>query len=184
MNGSGFLAAPPLTGEAQGMFDEDIAASGHVMNTSRLWGHRPDLYARLFELLREAGTAAGLGFRERGVLIAACASAAGDSYCALAWGSRLAEASDADTAAAVLRRADAGPTARSVPTRAGHRRSPGCAVGPRRARRPPAHGASPPPPAVRPDPIPPSEHPVISGRVHTGHRGRTGTRDPRAVSGR
>ncbi|MEV3924114.1 carboxymuconolactone decarboxylase family protein [Actinomadura coerulea] len=112
MNGSGFLAAPPLTGEAQCMFDEDIADSGHVMNTSRLWAHRPDLFARLFELLREAGAAAGLGLRERGVLIASCASAAGDSYCALAWGSRLAEASDADTAAAVLRGADVGLTAR------------------------------------------------------------------------
>ncbi|MEV4005192.1 hypothetical protein [Actinomadura sp. NPDC049753] len=112
MNEAGFLAAPPLTDEALRMFDEDIAETGHVMNNSRLWAHRPGLAAGLFELLGEAGAAAGLDFRERGVLIAACASAAGDSYCALAWGSRLAEASDADTAAAVLRGVDAGLTAR------------------------------------------------------------------------
>ncbi|WP_149256925.1 carboxymuconolactone decarboxylase family protein [Actinomadura sp. K4S16] len=108
----GFLAAPPPTDEARHMFDEDVADTGHVMNTSRLWAYRPDLVAGLFELLREAGTAAGLSFRERGVLVAACASAAGDSYCSLAWGSRLAEASDAGTAAAVLRGTDNGLTAR------------------------------------------------------------------------
>ncbi|MEU8307137.1 hypothetical protein AB0C84_26615 [Actinomadura sp. NPDC048955] len=112
MNEIGFLAAPPMTDEAQRMFDEDVADTGHVMNNSRLWAYRPGLVAGLFELLREAGKAAGLDARERGILIAACASAAGDSYCALAWGSRLAEESDADTAAAVLRGADAGLTAR------------------------------------------------------------------------
>ena len=85
MNAAGFLAAPPLTDEALRMFDEDIADTGHVMNNSRLWAHRPRLAAGLSELLGEAGAAAGLDFRARGVLIAACASAAGDSYCALAW---------------------------------------------------------------------------------------------------
>ncbi|WP_141576662.1 carboxymuconolactone decarboxylase family protein [Actinomadura sp. WMMA1423] len=112
MSGIGFLAAPPLTDEARRMFDEDIADAGHVMNTSRLWAYRPDLVAGLFELLREAGAAAALDARERGVLVAACASAGGDSYCSLAWGSRLAEASEPDTAAAVLRGADTGLTDR------------------------------------------------------------------------
>jgi alkylhydroperoxidase family enzyme len=110
MHEIGFLAAPPQTDEARRMFDEDVADTGHVMNTSRLWAYRPDLVAGLFELLREAGT--GLDLRERGILVAACASAAGDAYCSLAWGTRLAEASDADTAAAVLRGTDAGLTAR------------------------------------------------------------------------
>ena len=37
-----------------------------------------------------------------------CASAMGDSYCSLAWGNRLAGASDADVAAAVLAGDDSG----------------------------------------------------------------------------
>jgi len=45
----------------------------------------------------------GLTFRQRGVLVSACASTLGDSYCSLAWGSKLAGASDPQTAAGVLR---------------------------------------------------------------------------------
>jgi alkylhydroperoxidase family enzyme len=45
----------------------------------------------------------GLDARRRAVLVAACASAYGDSYCALSWGARLADAADADLAAGVLR---------------------------------------------------------------------------------
>jgi alkanesulfonate monooxygenase SsuD/methylene tetrahydromethanopterin reductase-like flavin-dependent oxidoreductase (luciferase family) len=42
----------------------------------------------------------------RGILVAGCASAFGDSYCALAWGSKLAAVTDADTASGVLRGED------------------------------------------------------------------------------
>jgi alkylhydroperoxidase family enzyme len=42
------------------------------------------------------------------VLVAATASAIGDSYCSLAWGSRLAGATDAATAAGVLTGDDGG----------------------------------------------------------------------------
>jgi len=37
------------------------------------------------------------------VLVSACASTLGDSYCSLAWGSRLANAANAEIAAGVLR---------------------------------------------------------------------------------
>src|SRR5207247_10557120 len=40
--------------------------------------------------------------------VTACASTIGGSYCSLAWGSKLAEASDARTAAGVLRGVDDG----------------------------------------------------------------------------
>lgn len=45
--------------------------------------------------------------RERGILVTSCASTRRDSYCALAWGGKLAEVSDADLAAGVLRGEDA-----------------------------------------------------------------------------
>jgi alkylhydroperoxidase family enzyme len=60
--------------------------------------------------MRQAIAGHDLSFRQRGVLVAACASTLGDSYCSLAWGSKLAGVSDPETAAAVLRGNDEGLT--------------------------------------------------------------------------
>ena len=46
--------------------------------------------------------AAGLSFRDRGVLITAMASTLGDSCCSLAWGGKLAGVAGPDLAASVL----------------------------------------------------------------------------------
>jgi alkylhydroperoxidase family enzyme len=62
----------------------------------------------LFTLLRRANSADSLSLRQRFILVAACASAFGDSYCSLVWASRLAAAGDAQTAAGVLRGSDDG----------------------------------------------------------------------------
>lgn len=102
----GFLAVPETTPQAQRIFDEDIADVGYVMNVSRLWAYQPATVTGLFNLVRQANSVEGLTLRQRFILVSACASAFGDSYCSLTWGSRLAEASDADTAAGVLRGAD------------------------------------------------------------------------------
>jgi uncharacterized peroxidase-related enzyme len=104
----GFLGVPERTAEGERIFNEDVAEFGYVMNVSRLWAYQPATVAGLFGLLRQASAAGGLSVRQRCVLVAACASAFGDSYCSLAWGSKLAEASDAQTAAAVLRGDDDG----------------------------------------------------------------------------
>ena len=101
-----FLSEPETTAEAQRLFDEDIAELGFVMNASRLWAYQPDTLAALFGVLRQSIAEHKLTLRERGIVITACTSAFGDSYCSLAWGSKLAEAADADTAAAVLRGVD------------------------------------------------------------------------------
>ena len=45
---------------------------------------------------------AGLTFRQRGVLVTATAAELGDSYCALAWGMKLAEAAGPEVAVAGL----------------------------------------------------------------------------------
>ena len=102
----GFLGVPELTPEAQRIFDEDLTEVGYVMNASRLWAYQPATMTGLFKLLRQAHTAEGLSLRQRSILVAACASAFGDSYCSLVWGSRLATASDAPTAAGVVRGSD------------------------------------------------------------------------------
>src|SRR5580658_2336200 len=106
----GFLEMPSVTSEAQVLFDEDIAEDGYVMNVSRLWAYNAPLVTGLFDLMRQAIADRDLSFRQRGVLVAACASTLGDSYCSLAWGTKLAGVSDPEVAAAVLRGDDDGLT--------------------------------------------------------------------------
>ena len=104
----GFLDLPVVTPEAQAIFDEDIAEDGYVMNVSRLWAYNAGLVTGLFDLMSRAISEQALSFRDRGILVAACASTLGDSYCSLAWGSKLASASDPETAAGVIRGSDDG----------------------------------------------------------------------------
>ncbi len=99
----GCLGVPEATAEVQRMFDEDAAEPGcYVMNVSRLWAYQPATVTGLFTLLTQVNSADRLSPRQRSILVTACASAFGDSYCSLAWGSKLAKASDAQTAARVL----------------------------------------------------------------------------------
>lgn len=100
---AGFLAEPPPSDAGQRLFDNDAAEHGHVMNLTRLWAHQPGLKSGLFELLGETVASCRMDIRQRGILVTACASTLGDSYCSLAWGEKLAKASDAETAAGVLR---------------------------------------------------------------------------------
>jgi uncharacterized peroxidase-related enzyme len=109
MTGS-FLEEPPVSPQAQALYDEDLADGGYVWNVSRLWAHQPDTLNRLFELMSQAFAPSGLSFRQRGILVTAAASTLGDSYCSLAWGGKLGQASDADLAAGVLTGSDAGLT--------------------------------------------------------------------------
>jgi uncharacterized peroxidase-related enzyme len=111
MSEANFLAEPEMTPAVQGMFDEDIAEMGFVMNSSRLWAHQPATCEHLFDLMSEAFKASGLSFRHRGLLVTATASTLGDSYCSLAWGYKLANVDSGAAAAAVLRGDDADLTA-------------------------------------------------------------------------
>jgi alkylhydroperoxidase family enzyme len=98
-----FLDRADVTEEAQALFDEDLAELGFVMNASRLWAYQPEAMGMLFSLMSRVASARPFRFRERGILVAACASALGDSYCSLAWGTKLAAKADVQLAAGVLR---------------------------------------------------------------------------------
>ena len=98
-----FLDRADVTEKVQALFDVDLAELGFVMNASRLWAYQPEALAMLFSLMSQVASARPFGFRERGILVAACASALGDSYCSLAWGTKLAARTDAQLAAGVLR---------------------------------------------------------------------------------
>lgn len=105
---AGFLGPAPDSAGARALYDGDLSGLGYVMNLSRLWAHLPSAQPALSALLDQAVDAAGLTYRQRGVLIAAAASTLGDSYCSLAWGSRLAGAAGEEVAGSVLRGGDAG----------------------------------------------------------------------------
>ena len=47
MTGS-FLNEPPLSAQAQALYDEDLTEDGFVWNVSRLWAHQPETMEQLF----------------------------------------------------------------------------------------------------------------------------------------
>ena len=100
---AGFVDLPAPSAEAERLCAGDVAGRGYVMNVSHLWGHQPALHDALAALIGQSSEAASLTSRERAVLVCACVSTLGDSYCSLAWGTRLASDADAGVAAAVLR---------------------------------------------------------------------------------
>ena len=103
-----FLREPEPTPEVRRLYDGDVDDLGYVMNASRVWAHVPGAHEVLFDLMGRAVRAGALTFRQRGILVAACASTLGDSYCSLAWGTKLAGEADPELAAGVLRGDDAG----------------------------------------------------------------------------
>jgi alkylhydroperoxidase family enzyme len=78
------------------------------MNASRMWAYRPDLIEELFGLMGKSIAMHEISARRRGIIVAACASSFGDSYCSLAWGHKLADRAGAEIAAAVLTGSDEG----------------------------------------------------------------------------
>jgi alkylhydroperoxidase family enzyme len=104
----GFVAEPRPSDAAAALFDADVQDRGYVMNLTRAWAHTPDLKVALMDLTNRCAEVAGLDVRQRGVLITAMASTLGDAYCSLAWGTRLADATDEEVAASVVRGDDHG----------------------------------------------------------------------------
>jgi uncharacterized peroxidase-related enzyme len=105
-----FLQEPTVSAEVQALFDEDREEDGYVGNATRLWAQQPGTLRQLFGLMSEAFDPSGLSIRQRGILVTAAASALGDSCCSLAWGGKLAKASDATVAAGVITGSDTGLT--------------------------------------------------------------------------
>jgi uncharacterized peroxidase-related enzyme len=103
---SQFLQRAEVSDAARSLFDEDIEEMGFVMNVTRLWAYQPGALSGLFDLMAEVTSARPFTFRERGILVTACASALGDSYCSLAWGTKLADCAGPRLAAGILRGED------------------------------------------------------------------------------
>ena len=84
----GFLSVPETSHEVQSLYDGDVEELGYAMSSSKLWAHQPAVQEGMFEVTGQVVRLGGLTFRQRGILVTACASALGDSDCSLAWGNK------------------------------------------------------------------------------------------------
>ncbi|SFU89208.1 uncharacterized peroxidase-related enzyme [Polaromonas sp. YR568] len=97
-----FLQTPADSDAAARLFQNDLEQHGFVMNLSRLWAWRPEVCEAFGALRTQLTGSSSLSERELAVIVCATAGSLGDSYCALAWGKKLATAADPSAAAAVL----------------------------------------------------------------------------------
>jgi SAM-dependent methyltransferase/alkylhydroperoxidase family enzyme len=105
---SGFLSAAPATPAARRLIKDDLDGMGYATNVSRLWAHLPAALDGLSVLMGETTAAGSLSFAQRAVIVTAAASALGDSYCSMAWGKKLADATSPEIAAEVIEGGTAG----------------------------------------------------------------------------
>lgn len=97
-----FLEEPAPGAGQERLYAADLADHGYIWDLTRVWAHQPEAKEQLMGLFASTAEAAGLTPRDRAVIIIAQAAAIGDSYCAVAWGKRLTDWSDPQTAIAAL----------------------------------------------------------------------------------
>ena len=97
-----FIVAPADSVETSKVYKSSADTHGFVMNLTKAWAWRPDIFSGFATLRSQLTDKSVLSKRELAVLVCATASTLGDSYCSLAWGKTLAQQADAKTAAAVI----------------------------------------------------------------------------------
>ncbi|MDR7311315.1 putative peroxidase-related enzyme [Nocardioides luteus] len=97
-----FLEEPAPSAGQEKLYAEDIANDGYVWNLTRVWAHQPEALEQLSGLYASMADAAGVTMREKAVIVIAQAAEIGDAYCAVAWGKRLSDWADVQTAVAAL----------------------------------------------------------------------------------
>ena len=97
-----FLGEPPASEATEAAYAEDRESDGYVGNVTRLWCWRPGLLTSFAALRANLMKNSALTDREWAVLVTSTAAECNDSYCSLAWGPRLAELTDDETAAQVI----------------------------------------------------------------------------------
>jgi uncharacterized peroxidase-related enzyme len=97
-----FLDDPPESADAAAVYDGAREADGYVANYLRVWCRRPDLFKEFVDLRLKLMGSTTLSDREQAIVVAATVSEFGDSYCSLAWGSKLAKLAGDETAGGVI----------------------------------------------------------------------------------
>ena len=97
-----FISAPDDSVDTAKVYESSAKSQGFVMNLTRAWAWRPEVFDGFAELRNQLTGDSSLSKRELAVIVCATAGKLGDSYCSLAWGRTLAKEADAVTAAAVI----------------------------------------------------------------------------------
>jgi uncharacterized peroxidase-related enzyme len=97
-----FLTDPPPSPQSDAFFEASRESDGYVGNFTRLWCWRPDLFKSFVDLRLALMGSTTLTDREQAIVVTATVSEFGDSYCSLAWGSKLAALAGDETAAGVI----------------------------------------------------------------------------------
>ena len=97
-----FLTVPESSDATERIYKSSADAQGFVMNLTRAWAWRPDVYEAFAALRAQLTSKSSLTRRDQAVIVCATAAQLGDSYCSLAWGKTLAAEAGPASAAAVL----------------------------------------------------------------------------------
>jgi alkylhydroperoxidase family enzyme len=97
-----FLDDPGVDEHVERMYASDLSGQGYVAHLTRVWANSPEALAALSYVLKRASDTAGLDGRQRSLLVTACAATIGDSYCSLAFGSKLAHEAGEEVAAGII----------------------------------------------------------------------------------
>ena len=97
-----FLEEPEPSAGQERLYAEDLADDGYVWDLTRVWAHQAEAKEQLMRLFDATADAAALTPRDKAVIVLAQAAEIGDSYCAVAWGKRLTDWADPQTAIAAL----------------------------------------------------------------------------------
>lgn len=97
-----FLEEPAPSAGQERLYAEDLADGGYVWDLTRVWVHQPEMKEQFMRLFEATADAAGLSPRDRAMIVIAQAAVVGDSYRAVAWGKRLTDWADPQTAIAAF----------------------------------------------------------------------------------
>jgi uncharacterized peroxidase-related enzyme len=97
-----FIKAPAASADSDRMFAASAQSMGFVMNLTKAWAWRPDVFDAFAALRNQLTSKSTLTKRDQAVIVCATASELGDSYCSLAWGKTLAAEASPQVAAAVI----------------------------------------------------------------------------------
>ena len=97
-----YIAAPARSDKTQEVYRASAASMGFVMNLTRAWAWRPEVFDGFAELRNRLTSQSSLTKRDLAVLVCSTAAELGDAYCALAWGKTLSQEADPEIAAAVI----------------------------------------------------------------------------------
>ena len=102
-----FIAPPEDSDDTARIYKASKESQGFVMNLTRAWAWRPDVFEAFAALRAQLTAKSSLSRREQAVMVCAMAAELGDSYCAMAWGKVLAQEADPASAAALIGNASA-----------------------------------------------------------------------------